>query len=201
MASKPRTSSTSTTLPVPSDWPPKRRGPTAPTTSRPGGRPASSIWPRTMRRVSGRSVPIEFHPPRPGDVRQSVAAGAARGSRLGLPRARWTLRRDSASSGSRRPPLGRGRARVGTDRGAPLDSRRSYPYSFLNRRKWLSGRASPCQGEGHGFESRLPLHVPRARASMQFSLFCCPQQQYTTRRPCPHTTLPAATTGMTHDLC
>ena len=29
---------------------------------------------RTMRRVSGRTVPIEFHPPRPGDVRQSVAA-------------------------------------------------------------------------------------------------------------------------------
>jgi hypothetical protein len=25
-------------------------------------------------------------------------------------------------------------------------------------RKWLSGRASPCQGEGRGFEPRLPLH-------------------------------------------
>jgi hypothetical protein len=25
-------------------------------------------------------------------------------------------------------------------------------------RKWLSGRASPCQGEGRGFNSRLPLH-------------------------------------------
>jgi hypothetical protein len=25
-------------------------------------------------------------------------------------------------------------------------------------RKWLSGRASPCQGEGRGFDSRLPLH-------------------------------------------
>ena len=24
-------------------------------------------------------------------------------------------------------------------------------------RKWLSGRVSPCQGEGRGFESRLPL--------------------------------------------
>ena len=24
-------------------------------------------------------------------------------------------------------------------------------------RKWLSGRASPCQGEGRGFDSRLPL--------------------------------------------
>lgn len=25
-------------------------------------------------------------------------------------------------------------------------------------RKWLSGRASPCQGEGREFKSRLPLH-------------------------------------------
>ena len=25
-------------------------------------------------------------------------------------------------------------------------------------REWLSGRASPCQGEGREFESRLPLH-------------------------------------------
>src|SRR2546423_7337417 len=25
-------------------------------------------------------------------------------------------------------------------------------------RKWLSGRAPPCQGGGRGFESRLPLH-------------------------------------------
>ena len=24
--------------------------------------------------------------------------------------------------------------------------------------EWLSGRASPCQGEGRGFESRLVLH-------------------------------------------
>ena len=28
-----------------------------------------------------------------------------------------------------------------------------------NERKWLSGRASPCQGEGRGFESPLPLHL------------------------------------------
>ena len=25
-------------------------------------------------------------------------------------------------------------------------------------RMWLSGRASPCQGEGREFESRHPLH-------------------------------------------
>ena len=33
-----------------------------------------------------------------------------------------------------------------------------YPHhNYLFLRKWLSGRASPCQGEGRGFESRLPL--------------------------------------------
>ena len=30
-------------------------------------------------------------------------------------------------------------------------------------RKWLSGRASPCQGEGRGFESRLPLQCHPGR--------------------------------------
>ena len=30
------------------------------------------------------------------------------------------------------------------------------PAIFM--RTWLSGRASPCQGEGRGFESRRPLH-------------------------------------------
>jgi hypothetical protein len=36
-------------------------------------------------------------------------------------------------------------------------------------RKWLSGRASPCQGEGRGFESRLPLHyVPLAQPDRAF---------------------------------
>ena len=29
--------------------------------------------------------------------------------------------------------------------------------STKNMRKWLRGRASPCQGEGREFESRLPL--------------------------------------------
>ena len=29
----------------------------------------------------------------------------------------------------------------------------------INERKWLSGRASPCQGEGREFESRLPLQL------------------------------------------
>ena len=28
-------------------------------------------------------------------------------------------------------------------------------------RKWLSGRASPCQGEGREFESRLPLQIKK----------------------------------------
>ena len=35
-------------------------------------------------------------------------------------------------------------------------------------RKWLRGRASPCQGEGRGFESRLPLHVPLAQLDRAF---------------------------------
>ncbi len=29
--------------------------------------------------------------------------------------------------------------------------------SYVSKRAWLSGRASPCQGEGHEFESRRPL--------------------------------------------
>jgi dephospho-CoA kinase len=34
----------------------------------------------------------------------------------------------------------------------------SIPESpAIHLRKWLSGRASPCQGEGRGFDSRLPL--------------------------------------------
>ena len=31
-------------------------------------------------------------------------------------------------------------------------------HSKKVKREWLSGRASPCQGECRGFESRLPLH-------------------------------------------
>src|SRR5215204_7525152 len=37
-------------------------------------------------------------------------------------------------------------------------------------RKWLSGRASPCQGEGRGFESRLPLQCHPGMARV-FSCF------------------------------
>ena len=35
----------------------------------------------------------------------------------------------------------------------------SIPPLGTIMRKWLSGRASPCQGEGREFESRLPLHM------------------------------------------
>ena len=31
------------------------------------------------------------------------------------------------------------------------------PGGTINKREWLSGRASPCQGERREFESRLPL--------------------------------------------
>ena len=32
-----------------------------------------------------------------------------------------------------------------------------YDFDVLYLREWLSGRASPCQGERREFESRLPL--------------------------------------------
>jgi hypothetical protein len=38
------------------------------------------------------------------------------------------------------------------------------------RRKWLSGRASPCQGEGRRFESGLPLHTRHMVRSVDGSL-------------------------------
>jgi hypothetical protein len=34
----------------------------------------------------------------------------------------------------------------------------SWIPSIIYMRTWLSGRASPCQGEGRGFESHRPLH-------------------------------------------
>ncbi len=37
-------------------------------------------------------------------------------------------------------------------------------------RKWLSGRASPCQGEGRGFESRLALLFIKA-VKREFGIF------------------------------
>lgn len=44
--------------------------------------------------------------------------------------------------------------------------RLKFPYV----RKWLSGRASPCQGEGREFESRLPLQRKQALKVLLFSL-------------------------------
>ena len=200
---------------VPSVWPPWRRGPTALTTSRPGGRPASSTWPR---RCSGSPAGRC----RLSSTRRDRVTSAGAWQQCSERPKTWASARRSASRmdyapcGSRRKrpggetdqpqPQGEGRSMLrpygsshlrrilpsphGGERPqgvrydptrlplrvALLDSRRSCPYSFFNRRKWLSGRASPCQGEGRGFESRLPLRPPRARASMQFSLFCCPRQ-------------------------
>jgi hypothetical protein len=42
----------------------------------------------------------------------------------------------------------------------------------INMRKWLRGRASPCQGEGRGFESRLPLHNQPLSKDNGFFVFC-----------------------------
>jgi hypothetical protein len=41
----------------------------------------------------------------------------------------------------------------------------------LYKRKWLSGRASPCQGEGRGFESRLPLQFKTGASKAPFFIF------------------------------
>ena len=35
-------------------------------------------------------------------------------------------------------------------------------------REWLSGRASPCQGERRGFESRLPLQKLKAQRAFLY---------------------------------
>ena len=37
-------------------------------------------------------------------------------------------------------------------------------YNTRNEREWLSGRASPCQGEGREFESRFALELKKAVA-------------------------------------
>ena len=38
-------------------------------------------------------------------------------------------------------------------------------------RKWLSGRASPCQGEGREFESHLPLQYISSRLGTALKRF------------------------------
>ena len=42
----------------------------------------------------------------------------------------------------------------------------SFPTARNDKRKWLSGRASPCQGEGREFESRLPLSLVEYEAGV-----------------------------------
>ena len=38
-------------------------------------------------------------------------------------------------------------------------------------REWLSGRASPCQGERREFESRLPLQTQKTRLFASFVIW------------------------------
>ena len=38
-------------------------------------------------------------------------------------------------------------------------------------REWLSGRASPCQGERREFESRLPLQTKRLAFASRFVVY------------------------------
>src|SRR6266699_1191091 len=40
-----------------------------------------------------------------------------------------------------------------------------YVRGCANMREWLSGRASPCQGESRGFDPRLPLPFPATSPS------------------------------------
>lgn len=48
---------------------------------------------------------------------------------------------------------------IGFQRNQPKTRReRRLTLCFRNMREWLSGRASPCQGERREFESRFPLH-------------------------------------------
>ena len=44
-----------------------------------------------------------------------------------------------------------------------------------NMREWLSGGASPCQGEGRGFDPRLALllFLEKPREILGFLFFCC----------------------------
>ncbi len=46
---------------------------------------------------------------------------------------------------------------VGSALTMPIGLSTIREVSTTDMRKWLSGRASPCQGEGREFESRLPL--------------------------------------------
>ena len=47
-----------------------------------------------------------------------------------------------------------------------------FDSAYLHHmRKWLSGRASPCQGEGREFESRLPLHQKADSTESAFFIF------------------------------
>ena len=47
----------------------------------------------------------------------------------------------------------------------------SLIQSDSDMREWLSGGASPCQGEGRGFESRLALQNNKKRISERISFF------------------------------
>ena len=206
MASKPRTSSTSTTLPVPSGWPPGRRGPTAPTTSRPGGQPASSTWPRRCAESPAGRYRLS------STRRDRVTCAKAWQRCSARPKTwvsarRWALRRDSAPSGSRHRRRGGGTGcslprRDGEGEGEGGGGPRRTPLTAAVRTRIVSlTGGSGSVVEHHLAKVRVtgsnPVFrsmYPRARASMPFSLFCCPQQAiHHTPTMTTHTTLPAAT--------
>ncbi len=43
--------------------------------------------------------------------------------------------------------------------------------SLRRVREWLRGIASPCQGEGRGFDPRLPLHITTIYSGFFIALF------------------------------
>ena len=159
----------------------RRRGPaTTSTTRRPGPchgrrrpRPAPAAPSRSARPApaprSPRRRPTSRRVSRSGSARTSTtstrsvastpanqALPGARTDRLGHPHTLPTPAdpRRSAPSCVCREPVGlspRSSVRVRDAHGAPVKT------GGRAVRTWLSGRASPCQGEGRGFESRRPL--------------------------------------------
>ena len=104
--------------------------------------------------------PSACHTPRrgmPGTGGRSPAAGSCR---------RWRFLAPLAGPA---PVPRRARGEFAGPAGSARVSERARSWPAVRRlapagsmRTWLSGRASPCQGEGRGFESRRPLGVPGA---------------------------------------
>ena len=133
-----------------------------------------SIW---MPRGTVRTIPSLAHVSRRTDVGKRMRLTARRvPGRLVAWRSRHslelaqslvatglTLREFQSATASR----DHRRRRVGLARcPAEAGHRLAIIMSFAQRGSGSVGRASPCQGEGRGFESRLPLSRPGYRPSL-----------------------------------